>query len=364
MGVSWTPTQILLAVIAVGVLIAWHEFGHYLLARLTGMRVLRFSVGFGPTLFSTRKNGIEYRLGAFPLGGFVQIFGMTPLEENARQDPKSFINQPLWARMAVIGAGPIFNYALALVLFFGVFWVFSSGNELMIRVTEVVTPSAAAEAGMQPGDLIISLDGKALKSPQAFIERIQSKSDEPMHLQILRTKETKAADSEKPNEKKQERVDLQITPLVDAGGIPRLGIRYVPLAFSFGGAVEESFRQVWVQSVGILVALSKLFIDDEEEVQVGGIVEITRQLTQAAERGIRDLLWITGCLSVVLGLFNLLPIPALDGSKILFMSIEAIFRREFNPMIQLWINAAGLLILLGLMLWLTVFDVMRWIADS
>ena len=110
--------QIVLAIVGIGFLIAWHELGHYLTARLLGMRVLRYSIGFGPRVWGFRRNEIDYQIAALPLGGFVQIKGMTSLEDGAKEDPQSFVNRPRWARFLVLAAGPGFNYAMAAALFF------------------------------------------------------------------------------------------------------------------------------------------------------------------------------------------------------------------------------------------------------
>ena len=350
MFTGWSALQIFLAILGVGFLIAFHELGHYWVARKTGMRVLRYSIGFGPALWHKKVNDIEYRIALLPLGGFVHIFGMSPLEEGAREDPKSFINKPYWAKMAVVVAGPLFNYALAVFLFFCVFWIFSTGNSLMLKVSEVIPESAAAEAGFLSDDVIVGLNGAGLTSTEAFLGAISSSDETPLNLRVART----AAGQEKP-----EMLNLAVTPKKDAAGNKRLGIRYTPRGFSFTGAVKEAFYQPWKQSVGTLEALGTKIFGEGKDVQVGGIVEVTRQLTVAAEKGYRNLLWMLGSLSVVLGLFNLLPIPALDGSRLLFLTVERIMGREINPTFQIWINVAGLVFLLGLMAVLTVFDVMR-----
>jgi regulator of sigma E protease len=347
---GWSVLQVLAAILGVGFLIAFHELGHYWVARKTGMRVLRYSIGFGPALWHKVVNDIEYRIAILPLGGFVHIFGMSPLEEGAREDPKSFINRPYWAKMAVIFAGPLFNYALAVVLFFCVFWIFSTGNSLMLKVSDVMPESAAAQAGLVADDVIVGLNGSGLTSTEDFLGAVAQATSTPLALRVARKKE---------GQKDPDMVEVSLLPKPDSTGTLRMGIRYTPLGFSFSGAVKESFYQPWKQSVGTLQALSSKLFGQGKDVQVGGIVEVTRQLTVAAEKGYRSLLWMLGSLSVVLGLFNLLPIPSLDGSRMLFLTIERVMGRELNPTFQIWVNVIGLVFLLGLMAILTVFDVMR-----
>jgi regulator of sigma E protease len=142
--------QIVLAILGVGFLIAWHELGHYAVARLLGMRVIRYSIGFGPKLFGFTRSDIEYRVSALPLGGYVQIAGMSSLEEGAAEDPKAFINRPRWARWLVLAAGPGFNYMFAFAFFFLyiVAWP-SPVPTTSIEASDVVANSPAAAGGMK-----------------------------------------------------------------------------------------------------------------------------------------------------------------------------------------------------------------------
>lgn len=263
--------QILMALIAISLLVAWHELGHYTVARLTGMRVIKFSIGFGPKIWGFTRENIEYQLSLFPVGGFVQIAGMVSFEEGAKKDSKSFINRPRWAQFLTVLAGPVSNYLLAFFLFFSVFWFWSSGED----------------------------------------------------------------------------------------GIFRMGVGYVPLSFSFSGAIAEAADQCWVQSVGILTQLGNALMGKAKELQLGGIVEITRQLSNAADQGLKNFLAMMAGLSVVLGLFNILPIPSLDGSKLLMIVIEGVTRRQISAKAQIGIQVVGLILILGLMVFLTIGDVMR-----
>lgn len=336
--------QILLAVFALSLLIAWHEFGHYLIARLSGMRVLQFSIGFGPKLIGFKRNEIEYRIGILPIGGYVHIAGMTDLEEGASTDPKSFVNRPFWAQVATIAAGPLFNYFLAFILFFSVFWFWSTGSTPSLLLNQVAAGSAAQEAGVLEGDVLIKINGENIEGTADFLQRIQLSKGQPLSLDILR-------DSKE--------IQLQVSPRADEGGAYRLGVGYVPLSFTFVGALKESASNLWTQSTGILAQLGQSIFGSNKNLQLGGVVEITRQLSHAASRGIRDFLWLMASLSVVLGLFNILPIPALDGSKILILGIEKVIRRKIPSKIQIVVHLAGIILILGLMLILTINDVLR-----
>lgn len=343
-------SQILLAALALGLLIAWHEFGHYLLARLLGMRVLRFAIGFGPKLIGFTKSQIEYLIGVFPIGGYVQIKGMSPSEEGAQEDPQSFINGTTRAKIAVIAAGPIFNFALAFVLFFCVFWFWSTGSTPSLLMNQVAKDSPAAAAGVQEGDVLVQMDHQALLGSADFLARIQASHGKPIVLTLERNNESKNA---------TDTVELTVAPTKSTDGVYRIGVGYVPLSFSFGGALAESLSQIWTQSTGVLTQLGSLLVGQSKSLQLGGVVEITRQLSHAASQGLRNFLWMMGSLSVVLGLFNILPIPALDGSKIFILLIEKIIGRPIPEKAQIWIHVSGFVLILALMLTLTVFDVLR-----
>lgn len=164
-----TTLQIVLAILGISALIAWHELGHFLTALLFKMRVVRYSLGIGPKLIGFKRGEIQYQLSWLPFGGFVQIFGMTPFEPGAIEDPRSFLNAPRWQRILVFAAGPGFNYGLAAVLFFIFFYFFPGGS---VHIADVVEGSAAEEAGLLPGDAVYAAGGKSLRSDADFVNRI------------------------------------------------------------------------------------------------------------------------------------------------------------------------------------------------
>ena len=188
--------QILLAILGVGFLIAWHELGHYAVARALGMRVVRFSIGFGPRLWGFRRDDIDYQLAALPLGGFVQIKGMTSLEPGAVEDPKSFINAARWRRWLVLAAGPGFNYLLAAVLFFIYLWAWPSPvSGPAVELQQVIPGGPAAAAGLQTGDVVVDIDGQPLEdgdfrgrilASEGMGSRLNSPSTTLIHASIAR----------------------------------------------------------------------------------------------------------------------------------------------------------------------------------
>jgi regulator of sigma E protease len=326
--------QIVVAVLALGALIAWHEAGHYLAARLLGMRVLRYVIGFGPRVFTFKRGEIEYGISALPLGGYVQIFGMTPYEDGAFGDARSYINRPRWQRFLVIGAGPFANYALAAFLFFTFAMVFPQGP---VVVVDVHAESAAAKAGIAKGDVLYRGDGREFASDADVTARMA-----PNAAGVL----TVVVDGRGP-------VEMNL-----ADAETGLVVEHRPERPGIGRAIYLAGRMCVVISVNTLTSLAGLF-RGSDDVTVSGPLGIGQQITRAVARGAGDLLFMLAFLSVALGLMNLLPIPALDGIKMLFLSVEGALRRDLNPAMQVWVNAAGFVLLFGLMLVMTAFDAVR-----
>jgi regulator of sigma E protease len=343
--------SILLSILALSLLIAWHEFGHYLVARLTGMRVLQFSIGFGPKIVGFTRNGIEYRIGLLPIGGYVQIAGMSDLEEGAAEDPRAFINRPFWPKILTIAAGPLFNYFLAFVLFFVVFFSWSSQTTPRM-VLGFVTPDAPAQAaGLKDGDNLLKIDGISVEGTRDFLSRIQKSQGHALAFEVQRG---------------DQNLNLSVVPKLDPKSETyKIGVgNYRPVSLSFGAALVESASNLWSQSTGILVLLGQSIFVNPSTSGLGGPVQIVRELSSASSRGIGDFLSMMAGLSVVLGLFNILPIPALDGSKIFFLLIEGITRRKIPSKAQLIIHLVGIIAILGLMILLTVGDVLKIYSGS
>jgi regulator of sigma E protease len=338
--------QLALAILGVGFLIAWHELGHYTVARLLGMRVLRYSLGFGPKLFGFTRGGIEYRLSALPLGGYVQIKGMSSLEDGAAEDPKSFINRPRWARWLVLAAGPGFNYAFAFAMFVVLLSAWPSPVAThAVELTDVTADSPAAAAGLKPGDFIIAVNGEPVAATSTgFKESIASRQGGAVDLTVLRG---------------DARFDVAVTPRQVDGG---LVIGVMPSlrqpASSLPEIVAGAAMRCWTETTRTLSALGAL-VRREPGVDVSGPIGIVAQMKDQIARGSRFFLYILAVLSVNLGLFNLLPIPSLDGIKMLFLTVEGIARRDINAKAQVWVNAVGLMALLLMLVVVSIRDGMK-----
>lgn len=341
--------QIALAVFGVGFLIAWHELGHFAAARLLGMRVLRFSVGFGPRLWGFRRGDIDYQLAALPLGGFVQIKGMSSLEPGATEDPKSFINAARWKRWLVLAAGPGANYVLAAVLFFVYLWAWPSPVAgPAVEMQQVIPGGPAAAAGLQSGDVVVAFDGKPLDDGD-FRGRILASQGAPIALTVLRGGVEQV---------------ITVTAEKQIGGGWRIGVAPQLLypRSTVPRTVLASLELCRIKSMDTLAALGALLRWDDD-VKMSSIVAIVDDLKDQAERGARYFLAMLAWISVVLGLFNLLPVPSLDGIKMLFLTVEGTIRRDIHAGFQVWVNGIGMIALLGLMMVLIVRDTFERLAS-
>jgi regulator of sigma E protease len=338
--------QVLLAVAGIGFLIAFHELGHYAVARLLGMRVLRYSLGFGPRLFGFFRGGIDYQVAALPFGGFVQIAGMSSLDEAAKDDPRSFLNAPRWKRWLVLAAGPGFNYIAAFFLFFVFFQAWPSPTDAPTLELVEVHDGAARDAGIVAGEFVTHVNGDPVVGDAEFRAAIAASSGNPVRLTVL----TPGSGGVR---------DVDVTPRVVEGGL-RLGVSPAirwPSAGVLATAAAAAVNCLG-ESERTLMALAAL-VRREPGVDVGGPVAIVADMKDKIALGFRYYVRILASLSVSLGLFNLLPVPGLDGIKMVWLTIEGVVRRNINLKMQEVVNAIGVVVLLVLMLGLTVRDGMR-----
>lgn len=335
-------------VVVLGGLIFVHELGHFLVAKLAGVRVHEFALGFGPRLIGFRKGHTEYSLRAFPLGGFVRMAGMHPDEERPDDGEippeQQFMHRPIGARMAIIFAGPLANLLLAVALFALLFAVIGvAAPTLVVDGVEAGLPAEAA--GIQPGDEITAVDGVRLESWDELVESIQQRPGEPLQLTIRRDGGSHT---------------ITITP-VDQGdgrGIigvrPQLAYRKFTIIESIGQGLEWTGRVI-----GAFYAALVDLIQGRGAGQIIGPVGIGMEIGEATRSGLPNLVLLAGLLSINLGLINLLPIPALDGSRLMFLAIEAIRGRPLDPDKEGVIHLVGFALMLALLVLISVRDVIR-----
>lgn len=339
-----------------GSLIMIHEFGHYIVARWFGIKVLEFSFGFGPKIVGYQGKDTHYVLRLIPLGGYVRLHGMDPeVDANGRaivapsKDAQSFMNKPVWQRMAVIAAGAFMNFVLAVVLFITVFaylGIPSVDNSNMIG--SLLEGKPAAAAGIQPGDRIITVNQESTPDWTHLTEAIHSKPNQVLTITIERANETQPQTLTVKTEKDAQTGNGMI------GIAPE--VTYVP------ASILESTRYGFERSVDftklIIVTITQM-ITGKIPAEVGGPVMIAQAIGEGAERGLADLLGLTGILSIQLGLINLFPIPALDGSRLVFLFIEGLRGKPLNPEKENVIHLVGFVLLMVLMITITYKDILR-----
>ena len=336
----------LIAIVALGLLIIVHEGGHYLVARWSGMRVERFSIGFGPALLKFQRGETLFQIGAIPLGGFVQISGLGPTEEQDGDglhpdDPRLYNNRPVWQRLATIFAGPGINYVFAVVVLLGLFigiGVPRPGKLPMI--VQVMEGAPAQIAGLQLGDEVITVDGKTVKNTTEVSPIVDASQGRALEIVVLRGDEQKT---------------FQVTPRND-GDKFRIGIgidgRAEFVAVPAREAIVEAFVYPYYLSRENLKAIGQMIVGKRAR-DLSGPVGIVSQLKQQFSRGIANGLMMVASISALLGLFNLLPFPGLDGGRLVFLVYEAAARRPFPQRLEQSIHTVGILTLFALVIWVT-----------
>ena len=334
--------SILVAIVGLSLLIVVHEGGHFLVARLCGMRVERFSVGFGKPLISFKRGDTIYQLAPIPLGGFVQITGLNPHEEFDQKDPYVYPNRPRWMRLAVLVAGPGANYLIAVLMALGI--LLTVGKLTVTNdVAEVVANSPALAAGLKKGDLLLEANGKTLSKDVPISSVVQASKGGPVVLKLKRGDEIKT---------------LTIIPKNDnPEGVYRIGIKAQAFARI---PASQAFREAMIMPVvvtGEILSGMYRMISGQEAANLSGPVGIARHMANAADEGAMEFLRLMMLLSVYLGIFNLLPLPALDGGRVLFLAINALPIRQVNAKTEATVHMVGLLLLLGVFVLVTFKDI-------
>ncbi|MBW3098496.1 RIP metalloprotease RseP [Pseudohoeflea coraliihabitans] len=344
-----------------------HEMGHYLVGRWSGIRVLTFSVGFGPELLGFNdRHGTRWKLSAIPLGGYVKFFG----DENAASVPDhaavnsmsdaeragAFPAAALWRRAATVAAGPIANFILAIAIFA----VFFAVNGRMIAdpvVADVTAGSAAETAGVQPGDRIVALDGTAVRTFEDVRRYVSPRPEVPILMTVDRDGET---------------FDLALTPartaITDGFGntmeVGQIGVVTDQAAGSFRvehyspvAAVGQGALESWFIVERTFSYIGNIIVGREKADQLGGPIRVAQVSGQMATLGWAALIQLAAVLSVSIGLLNLMPVPMLDGGHLVFYGIEAVLGRPLGEAATEWAYRFGLMAVLSLMLFATWNDV-------
>ncbi len=340
-----TALAVVAAIVAVSLLIVVHEAGHYLAARRSGMRVERFSIGFGPVLLAFRRERTEFAISALPLGGYVKIAGMAPGEDVDPADGGAYANQAAWRRFLVILAGPVMNYATAVVVAAALLATVGLRTaDPAARVGALVPGMPAEQAGLRPGDTIASVDGQPVDGWLPLVAELQRHPGQPIPLEVVRGEGAAA-----------ERLTISITPR-DEGGVGRVGFRQHELVVRRGAlsALGDGLARTNAQVAGQLAAFAHAF-SGRQKAELSGPVGIAQELVRGAREGLEPFFTLVWTISVALALLNLFPIPALDGGRLVFLAYEIVTRRRVNARVENALHLIGFLALLALLLGVTVF---------
>ncbi|MCI5222162.1 MAG: RIP metalloprotease RseP [Candidatus Electrothrix sp. AR4] len=355
-------------ILVLGVLIFVHEFGHFLFAKLFGVRVLKFSLGFGNKLIGMKRGDTEYLISAFPLGGYVKMYGEQPDEEVAEEERAvSFSHKTVWQRFGIVFGGPMFNLIFAVFVFWVMFNFAGLPDLVDSSLIGKVSPGSVAEqAGLKDGDLILSIDGEKTTTWMQVSDAIKKSEGRLLQLVVQRDQDILTVEAAPTMDKIKNLFGEEV------GERYLLGIsRSEEVVFkkvSFIESVKYAFIQTWNLIVLTLLGILKIIQRIVPASELGGPIRIAEIAGQQLEAGWMNLLHFTGLLSINLGVLNLLPIPVLDGGHLVFLSIEAVRGKPLSEQVMIWAQKFGIALLGSLMIFVFYNDIARivrqWLAAS
>lgn len=351
-------STIIIFILILGILIFVHEFGHFIVAKKNGVKVEEFGFGFPPRIFGVKRGETVYSINAIPLGGFVRALGEDGSETN---NPRSFAAKKVWQRALILVAGVAMNFLFAVILV-GIGYMIglpvaavdnAKGGDVRVQITDVSTNSPAAQAGIVAGDIIRRLNNEPIIHVGDFQSKIQSSLESEVILTVLR------GDKE---------LSFDLIPRANppsGEGAVGVGLVETTIArFPWYQALWEGLKSVYYLTVASFVAiamiLKNLIINGQVNADVAGPVGIAVITQQRVQLGFIYLLQFTAMLSLNLAIINLLPFPALDGGRLLFLLIEKIKGSPVSQRIEQAIHATGFVLLILLMVLITVRDISRF----
>jgi regulator of sigma E protease len=327
-------------IVVFGILIFFHEAGHYLAARLVGIGVHEFSLGFGPRIWGFRRGRTAYNLRAIPYGGYVRLVGLDPRDEE-RDQPYSFARKPVLYRLIVMVAGPGMNFVLAVVALGMVFFI-QGVPVATTRVGEVLPGYPAAAAGIERGDRIVAIDGRTVHRWEEVLRAIGT---EPHRAKVLTV------------ERGGKTITVRVTPRIDESGKGKIGLSPVVVQKRLSLLSALRVGTEYTCRITVLIAdfLGKMVVG-RAPADVGGPVRVMVEIGKAAHFGVFPLIQLMAFLSINLGFFNLLPVPALDGARVAFLLWEGVTRRPVDPEKESIVHLVGFAFLILLMVLVTYRD--------
>jgi regulator of sigma E protease len=326
--------------IVLGALIVVHEFGHFIVAKKSGVRVERFSIGFGPPLWRKQWHETEYRLALVPLGGYVKMYG-EQFDEAIDDSKGSFLHQSVWTRIPIVAAGPGFNLLFAIVL---IAFIHAMGVpvEQSVRLGKILEGSAAEQAGLQTDDTVVGVDGKAIARIDELKSQIVASEGHTLHMQVDRA---------------GQRLAVPLTPRRDnAAQEWRIGVELRPGDLQIQRsdpltALSQGVVWTWRITTLTIAGFGKIISGSIPlKESLAGPLGIAREIGRQADQGWRNVVFFAAGISINLAVLNLLPIPVLDGGHLLFFLLEILLGRPLSLRAREMAQRAGLLVLAGLML--------------
>jgi len=340
-------------IVMLSIAVFFHELGHFMAARACGMHVEKFSIGFGRVIWSrTDAKGCAWQVALWPLGGFVKIKGFAKSEEGG-SDPDSYVNKPVWKRMSVVFAGPLYSILLGIVVIGGIYSV--NGRPLtMPTIQAVIDGGVADQAGLEAGDRITSIGWAPVSRFEQVVLLIQQSPGQAVEIGYVRDGAAARLVLVPDSILMRNIVGNEMT-------VGRIGIQgpepvmvQMNTYQAFGYGVTDSIETIYVT----LKAIKDIFAGYRPVNEViGGPVEVAHVSGEALKLGIAPFFYILGVISISLGIMNLMPIPYLDGGHLSFLAWELVTRRAVNETVYKYASYAGLAILLSLMTYVTFDDI-------
>lgn len=335
---------IILAVIIIGVLVFFHELGHFLAAKASGMLVQEFALGMGPAIISVTRGETKYSLRLLPIGGFLRVVGEeNETERDSIPESRRYDKKPVWQRVAFVAGGPLMNFVLAALIFAFMFTLVGVPSNLPI-IGSANPGWPAAEAGLQPGDRIVRIGNSDIASWSDLQRAVGQSEGKPITFVFRRG---------------EQELTTIVTPRLDeASGRLMVGVsprnnRYNPLQSLLLGVREMAWFTVEIISVIGRMITGRL------PAEGAGPIGMVVMVGEVARTGLVNLLSFAAIISIQLGLFNLLPIPALDGSKIVFLAFEGLRGKPVDPEKENMIHFVGFVLLMALIVLITFKDLRR-----
>jgi len=348
-------TNIFAFIIVLGVLIFFHELGHFIVARLFGVGVEKFSLGFGPRVFGKKIGITDYRVSAIPLGGYVKMVGEEPdTEIDPKNIPISFTHKHVFKRILIVAAGPFFNFLLAAVIFFVMFQIYGI-FVLKPSVGSVLDGKPAQKAGLMKGDMIVAIDGTRVEQWEEMAHLIALSDGRPIKVTVRR------GSSE---------FDVSIVPELKIDKIFGAEIKSYIIGIGSGNdgfvkklnpfqAFSESISETWKWTKRTITGVARLITGAESVKTIGGPILIAQMAGHYAKQGVASLSFFIAIISITLAIINFIPIPVLDGGHLLFFFLEAIMGRPVGLKVREVAQQAGMFMLLMLMIFVFYNDIAR-----